>query len=135
MPIFASKTECDDQLRQRIKEISGQEFQKCFQCGTCSGSCPMKEHINVFPRRVMALLQLGQKKALEEANTPWICAACHVCLVRCPRSIDIPRVMEAIRQVKLRENLDQVDPRRIEKEKIAELPQIAMVAGLRKFTS
>ncbi len=135
MAISISKRDSDDKLRQKVKEISGQNFQKCYQCGTCSGSCPMAEHITVQPRRIMALLQLGNRKALSEANTPWVCASCHACMVRCPRSIDITRLMEALRLVKLRQNIDHVNPNELKPEEIARLPQIAMVSGFRKMTS
>jgi heterodisulfide reductase subunit C len=135
MPIDISTRTSDDRLRLKVREISGQNFQKCYQCGTCSGSCPMAEHITVLPRRIMALLQLGNRAALEEANTPWICASCHTCMVRCPRGIDITKLMEAIRLVKLRQNIDHIEPKKIAPEKIADLPQIAMVSGLRKMTS
>jgi heterodisulfide reductase subunit C len=83
----------------------------------------------------MALLQLGRGEALEQANTPWICASCHTCMVRCPRGIDIPRLMEAIRLIKLRRNLDYIKPRDMKPEEIEDLPQIAMVSGFRKMTS
>jgi len=135
MPINISSRNSDDRLKSKVHEISGEQFQKCYQCGTCSGSCPMTEHLNVFPRRVMALLQLGDKDALAECNTPWVCASCHVCMVRCPRGIDIPRVMEALRQLKLRENVNQIEPSQIDKKEIEKLPQIALVSGFRKFTS
>lgn len=125
----------DNQLRRKVREISGENFGKCFQCGTCSGSCPMTEHLNVLPRQLMAFLQLGHQEGLSRANTPWICASCHLCMVRCPRGIDIPRIMEAVRQVKLRSNVDEVAPYSLEPEEIVELPQIAMVSGFRKLTS
>ncbi|HHI02705.1 MAG: heterodisulfide reductase [Candidatus Zixiibacteriota bacterium] len=135
MPIKISKADSDERLRQKVKEISGENFQRCYQCGTCSGSCPMTEQMTVLPRRVMALLQLGQKEALEELNTPWVCASCHLCMVRCPRGIDITRVMESLRQLKLRQNEDQINPSEIGREDIEKLPQIAMVSGFRKLTS
>ena len=135
MAFNISKANADERLRQKVKELSGENFQKCYQCGTCSGSCPMSEHINVYPRRVMALLQLGDREALEKANTPWVCASCHMCMVRCPRGIDITKVMESIRQLKLRKNIDQIEPEGIGKEEIEKLPQIAMVSGFRKLTS
>ena len=135
MPLKISNTMSDERLRQKVKEISGENFQKCYQCGTCSGSCPMAEQITVLPRRVMALLQLGHKEALEEANTPWICASCQMCTVRCPRGIDIAKVMESIRQLKLRQNENQIEPEAICKEDIDKMPQAAMVSGFRKLTS
>ncbi len=135
MAFIISKRESDESLRQKVADISGQNFQKCYQCGTCSGSCPMADHITVLPRKIMALLQLGKREALEQANTPWVCASCHTCMVRCPRGIDITKVMEAIRLVKLRQNLDEVHPNRIEKKNLKDMPQIAMVSGFRKLTS
>jgi len=135
MAIDISPRATDDGLRRKIIEISGQNFQQCYQCGTCSGSCPMADHITVMPRRIMALLQLGHRTALEEANTPWICASCHTCMVRCPRGIDITKLMEAIRLVRLRQNLDHINPRKLKPGEAADLPQIAMVSGFRKMTS
>lgn len=135
MPLLISKKSSDEKLRAKVKEISGEDFQKCYQCGTCSGSCPMVEHLIYVPRHMMALLQLGQREALEKSNTAFVCASCHTCTVRCPRGIDIAKVMEALRQLKLRENVDEVHPNKIEPEKISEMPQIAMVSGFRKLTS
>ena len=135
MPINISKRASDDQLRRKVKEISGQNFQTCFQCGTCSGSCPMADHITVLPRRIMAFLQLGNRKALEEANTPWVCASCHTCMVRCPRGIDITKLMEALRLMTLRKNEKFVHPNKIKPEVVCDMPQIAMVSGFRKLSS
>lgn len=135
MSLTITRSNLDEQLRRKVKEISGQNFGKCFQCGTCSGSCPMTEHLNTLPRQLMALLQMGHREALEKANTPWVCASCHMCMVRCPRGIDIPRVMEALRLVKLRRNVDQVSPYSLQPEEVVDLPQIALVSGFRKMTS
>ncbi|MCP4611253.1 MAG: heterodisulfide reductase [Planctomycetes bacterium] len=135
MPLKISKETADERLRQKVKEISGETFQKCYQCGTCSGSCPMTEQMTASPRKVMALLQLGLKETLEDVNTAWVCASCHLCMVRCPRGIDITKVMESIRQLKLRQNEDQINPSEICKKDTEKLPQVAMVSGFRKLTS
>ena len=135
MPREISTKTIDDRLRQRVLEISGQNVQNCFQCGTCAGSCPMNEDVTATPRLIMLLVQFGQAEALEAMNTPWICASCHVCQVRCPRELEIPRVMEALRLMRLRENIDHVEPSNLQPEEIIELPQVAMVSGFRKFTS
>lgn len=122
-------------LREKIAEISGENVGVCYQCGTCSGSCPMTRYLESLPRRTMALAQLGHEEALLDADTPWVCASCHLCAVRCPRGIDLPRVMEAIRQIKLRKNINQVEPRDVTPERLRDLPTIAMVACFRKMTS
>lgn len=135
MALKISHRTIDDRLRKKVTEISGQNIQLCFQCGTCSGSCPMNNEISLLPRQMMIMLQYGQAEALDLANTPWICASCHTCQVRCPRGIDIPRVMEALRLMKLRQNINHLEPSSLEPERIGEIPQIAMVSTFRKMTS
>jgi heterodisulfide reductase subunit C len=135
MPLIISRRTSDEKFRGKVRELSGEEYQKCFQCATCSGSCPMIEHIDASPRRVMALLQLGKAELLEQINTPWVCASCHTCMVRCPRGIDITKVMEALRLTKLRRNVNHIEPSNLQPEEIIDLPQIAMVSGFRKMTS
>jgi heterodisulfide reductase subunit C2 len=125
----------DDRFRRKIREISGQNFQQCFQCGTCSGSCPMTEHLDLMPRQVMALIQFGQADALDAAKTPFVCASCHTCMVRCPRGLDIAKIMESVRLVKLRRNVNEIEPSNLQPEDITEMPQLAMVSGFRKLTS
>jgi heterodisulfide reductase subunit C len=95
----------------------------------------MVDHITAVPRRIMALLQLGLTDSLASENTPWVCASCHTCEVRCPRGIDIPKVMEALRQLKLRENEDRVSPSSVQPQIKDGAPQIAMVSCFRKLTS
>ncbi|MBC8277424.1 MAG: 4Fe-4S dicluster domain-containing protein [FCB group bacterium] len=120
---------------RKVEEISGQNFNICMQCGTCSGSCPMKDTMNMTPRQLLHLASLGQLDDVAGANTVWLCASCHQCMVRCPRGVDIPKVMEAIRLLYLRENHDYVDPQKIAKEQVVELPPVAMVACFRKHTA
>lgn len=135
MSLKISTKSFDEQYRRKVREISGQNFQQCFQCGTCSGSCPMNENMDLMPRQIMILLQFGQAEALDRANTPWVCASCHSCMVRCPRGIDITKVMEAIRLIKLRQNTDHLKLSQLEPELVDSLPQVAMVSGFRKMTS
>jgi heterodisulfide reductase subunit C2 len=121
--------------QKKVAEISGENAGRCMQCGTCSSVCPMIESMDVTVRQTMLLLQHGQAEKLAESKTGSVCAACHNCEVRCPRGIEIPSLMEALRQLKLRRNEDLVDPRAIPAEKLAALPPIAMVAAFRELTS
>lgn len=119
----------------KIEKLSGQNVQQCFQCGTCGGSCPMGRNMDMVPRKVMHLAQLGLQAEVQKQNTCWVCAACHTCSVRCPRGVDLPRVMEAIRLLTLRKNANYIEPSELAEETVKECPQIAMVAGFRKLTS
>ncbi|MEM3396797.1 MAG: 4Fe-4S dicluster domain-containing protein [Thermoplasmata archaeon] len=114
-----------------VEELSGQNLFACYQCGRCSAGCPMVKKMELIPSMVMRLVQLGDEKVLDK-NTYWICASCYTCDVRCPKGIDIAKVMEALRQIKLRKNMNYVDIRKI--EGIEELPQIALISNFRKYT-
>jgi len=95
----------------------------------------MAEEMDFSPRKVMHFAQFGLMNRLAEINTFWKCASCHACSVKCPRGIDIAKVMEALRQQPLRKSKNYIEPSEMSKEAIADMPQIALVAGFRKFTS
>ena len=120
---------------KKLNELSGENVKLCMQCATCSGMCPMTAEMDYGPRRVMHLAQFGLSDQLAASNTHWKCASCHACTVKCPRGIDIAKVMEALRQQTLRTGQNKIEPSQMPAETIAGLPQIAMVAGFRKLTS
>ena len=135
MPTLLTAKTIKEGFVQKISELSGQNVHICMQCGTCSGSCPMWEEADFSIRKIMHFAKFGMEDRLENLNTYWLCASCHTCTVRCPRGIDIARVMEALRQLTLRKNINFIEPSKMPPEKIKELPQIAMVSGFRKLTS
>ncbi len=120
---------------KKIQELSGENVKVCMQCSTCTGMCPMTVEMECSPRQVMHMAQFGMEARLLAMNTHWKCASCHACTVKCPRGIDIARVMEALRQIELRTSRDQVVLAEIPRADIMEMPQIAMVAAFRKLTS
>ena len=120
---------------EKLEKLSGQNIQQCFQCGTCTGMCPMIEHMDAHPRKVMHMAQLGLEDVLEDIQSCWVCASCHSCNVRCPRGVDLPKVMEALRLLSLRKNKNYIEPSELDKETIKDCPQIALVSGFRKLTS
>ncbi len=120
---------------EKINELSGESVNVCMQCATCTGMCPMAQEMDFSPRKVMHFAQFGLIERLADINTYWKCASCHACSVKCPRGIDIAKVMEALRQQVLRTSKNYIEPSEIPAEVIAEMPQIALVAGFRKFTS
>jgi heterodisulfide reductase subunit C len=46
----------------------------------------------------MRLVQLGLKDEVLSSATIWLCASCETCATRCPREIEIVRVMDVLRQ-------------------------------------
>jgi heterodisulfide reductase subunit C len=121
-------------LAAKVREISGQDPNLCFQCGLCAGSCPMTGEMEIFTRKVMHMLQLGQADAVITQKMAYLCASCHTCEVRCPRGLEIPRIVEALRQITLRAGENYLAPESVTSERRKEMPQAALVAGFRKFT-
>ena len=119
----------------RINEISGQNVNMCYQCGTCSGACPNAAEMDLIPRQLMRRAQAGLDQDIVKANTAWVCVSCLSCSVRCPRGIDIARVMEAVRLLRLRKNDDYVKLPELGPETIAGLPPIALISSFRKHTA
>jgi len=76
----------------------GEALRDCIQCGTCSGACPMSVHMDLTPRRVIALTRAGLERDVLESATPWLCASCYECQVRCPRGIKVTDVMYALKR-------------------------------------
>lgn len=120
---------------ERVNELSGENVKVCMQCGTCTAACPMADEMDFVPRKVMHYSQFGMFANISDINSYWKCASCHSCSVRCPRGIDIAKVMEALRLLILRNNHNYIELSQIPKEKIKEYPGIMMVAGFRKLTS
>ena len=118
---------------EKIIELSGETITLCDQCGTCSGGCPFITEMDVNPSQIMRQVMLGQKDIMD-SKTMWICASCFTCTVRCPRDLDVSKVSEALRQVKLREAIDFIDIEQISDEEAKKLPSIAIVGAFRKFT-
>ena len=119
----------------KVAEVSGQNLNLCYQCGKCSAGCPMSLPTDLLPNQIIRLVQLGLAEDISTSDTYWLCASCLTCTARCPKGVDISRVMEALRLITLRKNTDFIEPLRIAPETISELPQIALVSAFRKLTS
>jgi heterodisulfide reductase subunit C len=90
--------------------------------------------MDLSPRQIIELARLGLEEEIANSKTVWLCASCLACTVNCPRGFDLSKMMEAIRLLTLRKNVDHIRPEDISPQERCELPQIAMVSGLRKFT-
>ena len=86
-----------------IQSRTGQKVLSCYQCGKCTAGCPTAYVMDIPPRQVMRGLQLGLKDDILDSSTIWLCVSCQTCSVRCPREIDIAKVMEALRLLSLEE--------------------------------
>ena len=75
-------------------ELSEQTFAQkfdlygCYQCGKCTGGCPvsLKSKLNI--RRLMIEGILGKNlDRITEKEELWDCTTCKTCTLRCPRGL------------------------------------------------
>ncbi|WP_338825282.1 hypothetical protein MHOCP_08110 [Moorella humiferrea] len=92
-------------LKEQVEAASGVVLSDCYQCGKCSAGCPVAFAMDYTPRQVIRLLQLGLGEEALKSRTPWLCASCQACYTRCPREVNLPRLMEAVRQEARRRGL------------------------------
>lgn len=119
---------------EKIEKISGQNIYSCYQCGKCSAGCAFSHKMDKTVNQIIQHIQMGQKEKVLNANTMWVCASCLTCTVRCPRNVDVAAVMEAIREIILRDNPEKVRIADIPDDVLDKLPNIALVGNFRKMT-
>jgi len=120
--------------KRKLRDISGEQVQSCYQCGKCSAGCAMTGMMDLLPHQVIRLLQLGQVQEALASRTIWLCASCLACSTRCPRGVSLPNVMESLRVTFLRPGDRHLDPVSIPADVLENAPEQALVAGLRKYT-
>lgn len=119
---------------RKIEEISKQSLKDCYQCGRCTAGCPFAEFMDEPPNRLIRMMQLAMKEDVMKTEGPWFCAACLVCQARCPRGVDIPRLMEAVRALHLRGKRPLLDIDKIDKELLKDAHPLVLMAALGKLS-
>lgn len=132
--IEISSSRLNSDFIKKIADMSGQNVYQCYQCGKCSAGCPMASLMDILPNQIIRLVQLGIDEDIANIKAFWLCATCFTCTSRCPKGVDLARIMEAVRLLSLRKNKNYVEPSKIDRKVLADLPPIALVSGFRKFT-
>ncbi len=83
----------------------GERLNRCIQCGTCSGSCPVTYAMDYSPRQVIAMFRAGAIEPLLRSRTIWICASCYNCTARCPANIKITDLLYALKRIAIEKNI------------------------------
>jgi len=133
--INISRKTIKDPFVQKVQELSGQNLLVCYQCGKCSAGCPAVSQMDILPNQIIRFAQLGLKDELLQSKSIWICASCMTCNARCPKGINIAEVIEAIRQILLRQRQDHVQIEKLTDKEKEDVPPIALISSFRKFTS
>jgi Fe-S oxidoreductase len=88
----------DDQLLERLDQLTGGVVSLCYQCGVCTAACPwglvLKDSLSV--RNLIRKAQIG---LFNESDDLWLCTTCAVCQTSCPRGVDIPDIFRSLRNL------------------------------------
>jgi len=92
--------------------LEGFTISACWQCGTCTSGCTMREYDpNFNPRRFIDLARKGDKQALIELqDSLWRCVSCQKCTHRCPKGVLVEEVVHSIHNYLLKHGLIKKDP-------------------------
>lgn len=95
--------EVDIDFVDLIKKAGGPNVQSCYQCGTCSGSCPAGARTNYLVRDIIRKALLGLKEECVSVTELWYCTTCYACTDRCPQDVKPTDVIKAIRNIAVAE--------------------------------
>ncbi|OGO14488.1 MAG: hypothetical protein A2Z02_07530 [Chloroflexi bacterium RBG_16_48_7] len=89
---------------QNVLQEDKVDISLCYQCYTCSLGCPVSASMDLLPHQVVRLIQTGRNAEVLKSNTIWQCINCETCVTRCPRGVDIPRLIDSLRHQYLKAN-------------------------------
>ncbi|MCL2142751.1 MAG: CoB--CoM heterodisulfide reductase subunit C [Methanomassiliicoccaceae archaeon] len=84
---------------EEIAASGGSSIMQCFQCGTCTASCPSGKYMAYRTRKLMRAAQLGLKDETINSEDLWHCTTCYTCAERCPRDVKIVDIVTALRNI------------------------------------
>ena len=121
-------------LREEILRISGVNVRKCMKCGKCSASCPSFEEMDIKPHQFVTYVINDDVEALANSQSAWKCLSCFACIERCPRNVQPGKLIDAARQVLIRQRGQEgLSPNEIPELLDEETPQQLLMSAFRKY--
>ena len=119
---------------ERVREISGTNPLKCMKCGKCSATCPAFNEMDIKPHQFVSYVANNNVEELVKSESLWKCLSCFACVERCPRDVQPGKIIDAARQLVVRERggnyltADEI-PELLDEE----LPQQLLVSAYRRY--
>jgi heterodisulfide reductase subunit C2 len=88
-------------LLATLKSKTQVDIAKCYQCGKCSAGCPLASEMDYPPSLITRMIQSDSKELDSKvmgSYSMWVCLSCNTCYSRCPMEIDIPKMMDYLRE-------------------------------------
>lgn len=123
-----------NQQAEQIRQISGVDVRKCMKCGKCSASCPSYNEMDIKPHQFVSYVQSENIEALVQSQSLWKCLSCFACVQRCPRNVQPGKLIDAARQLVLRQRGQAyLTPDEIPELLDEEMPQQLLMSAFRKY--
>ena len=119
---------------EQIKDISGVNPLRCMKCGKCSASCPSFNEIDIKPHQIVSYVINEDMEALVNSKSLWKCLSCFACVERCPRDVKPGKLIDAARQLVIRQRGEMyLSPDEIPELLDPEVPQQLLVSAFRRY--
>ena len=119
---------------EEITRISGVNPLKCMKCGKCSASCPSFGEMDIKPHQFVTYVINDDVEALANSQSAWKCLSCFACIERCPRNVQPGKLIDAARQVLIRQRGQEgLSPNDIPALLDEETPQQLLMSAFRKY--
>lgn len=92
-------SELETRLKADVEKLAHTRVDDCYQCGKCTAGCPRGEVMDAGPTRLIRLVQTGNVLEAARCESVWQCVSCLTCSTRCPKSVNIAGVVDALRQI------------------------------------
>ncbi len=102
MIVLAEAKVPNPEFTRKVIDAGGKTVNLCFQCGTCTGSCPSGRQTAFRVRKVVRRAQLGFEEDVLPSDDLWLCTTCFTCYERCPRGVEIVDIIMALRNMAVR---------------------------------
>jgi heterodisulfide reductase subunit C len=73
----------------------------------------MAAQMDITPNRLIRLLQLGREGEALSAQSIWQCVSCQTCATRCPKSVNCAGIMDALREISVKQGLTSPAQQRV----------------------
>ena len=120
--------------KEELERISGVKVNKCMKCGKCSATCPSFNEMDIKPHQFVSYVVNEDIEALVNSKSLWKCLSCFACVERCPRDVKPGKLIDAARQLVVRER----EQNYLTADEIPELldedtPQQLLVSAFRRY--